>query len=372
MIIGVLKEIMDKENRVAMTPWGVESLVEKGHNIIIEKNAGKNSGFKDSHYKESGAVIVSSNKKIYEKSDMVLHVKEPQPEEYDLIKENQIIFTYLHLAAHKILTNSLIKSRCIAIAYETVRDNKNNLPLLIPMSEVAGRLSVLSGALYLTNTYGKIGKLLGGVTGVDPTTVLILGCGTAGINAAHMASGFGAKVYLLDINVSRLRFLRQVMPKNCFLLYSTTKLIKKLTQEADLIIGAVLIPGAKSPKLITKAMLKKMNKGAVIVDISIDQGGCFETSKPTTHSDPVYEIDGIIHYCVANIPGAVARTSTIALTNSTLPYITKIADKGWVKASKENRAIMHGLNLVNGKVTCPGVADAFNLKYHPAESLINI
>ena len=370
MIIGILKEIKAAENRVSMTPAGVETLVQNSHAVLVEKDAGKGTGFIDNDYVKAGGKIIASAAEVYNRADMVMHVKEPLPSEYDLIKKNQIIFTFLHLAAHKKLTQALIKSRSVCIAYETIQKTDGSLPLLIPMSEIAGRLAVQQGAVFLEMTHGGRGVLLGGVPGVNPGTVVVIGGGTAGVNAARMACGLGAKVYMLEINLARLRYLSDVMPKNCFLIMSGPAAIRKFVKKADLVVGAVLRPGARAPRLLTRPMLKTMKKGSVIVDIAIDQGGCFETSKPTTHIDPVYTVNGVLHYCVANIPGAVPRTSTIALTNATLPYVVEIADKGWKRAARENSSIASGLNVVDGKVTCRGVSDALGLEYISVESMI--
>jgi alanine dehydrogenase len=301
---------------------------------------------------------------------MVMHVKEPLPAEYDLIRKDQIVFTYLHLAAAEDLTKVLIKSGSISIAYETIQKEDRSLPLLTPMSEVAGRMAIQQGAKYLEMAQGGHGILLGGVPGVDPGTVAIIGGGIVGINAAKMACGLGAKVYILDMNLERLRYLSDVMPANCFLLMSKPTTVRRLIKEADVVVGAVLIPGAKAPKLLTREMLKTMKKGAVLVDVAIDQGGCFETSKATTHSNPIYKVDGVVHYCVANMPGAVPKTSTLALTNATLPYAVEIANKGWKKAMKQNPEIKQGANVVRGKVTYKGVADAFGIKLTSIESLL--
>jgi alanine dehydrogenase len=329
----------------------------------VEKNAGVGSGFEDSVYAEHGAEIIDTPKEIFDRSDMVMHVKEPLPPEYDLIREDQIVFTYLHLAAAEELTNALIRSRSINIAYETIQKQDRSLPLLTPMSEVAGRMAIQQGAKYLEMAQGGHGVLLGGVPGVDPGNVLVIGGGIVGVNAAKMACGLGAKVYVLDMNLDRLRYLSDVMPKNCFLLMSSPAAVRDLITRADVVVGAVLIPGAKAPKLVTRDMLKTMKKGSVLVDVAIDQGGCFETSKATTHSDPIYTVDGVVHYCVANMPGAVAKTSTLALTNATLPYAVEIANKGWQKAMKENNEIKLGANIIKGRVTYKGVADAFGLDY---------
>jgi len=370
MIIGILKEIKAEENRVSMTPAGAEVMRQNGHTVLVEKNAGIGSGYQDSGYLKSGAEIVDTPAEIYNRTDMVMHVKEPLPSEYELIRENQIVFTYLHLAAAEKLTRALIKSKSINIAYETIQKEDGSLPLLTPMSEVAGRMAIQQGAKYLEMINGGRGVLLGGVPGVSPGTVLILGGGVVGTNAAKMACGLGAKVYILDYNLDRLRYLSDVMPANCFPLMASPATTRKLVKEADVVIGAVLIPGAKAPKLITKEMLKTMKRGAVIVDVAIDQGGCFETSKPTTHSDPIYTVDGIIHYCVANMPGAVPKTSTNALTNATLPYAVEIANKGWKKAIKENPEIKPGINVAMGKVVYKGVADAFGLECTPVDDLL--
>jgi alanine dehydrogenase len=361
MIVGILKEIKPAENRVGMTPSGAETLISNGHTVIVEKNAGANSGLADSMYKDAGCRMVDTPQEIFRHSDMVMHVKEPQPQEYSLIREDQIVFTYLHLAAEKELTQALIKSGCIAVAYETIQKSDGSLPLLTPMSEVAGRMSVQVGARFLEMTYGGEGVLLGGVTGVEPATVLVIGGGTVGENATKMACGLGAKVYILDTSIDKIRRLSDVMPKNCFPLMSSPQTLRKILKEADLVIGAVLIAGAKAPKIITRDMLAVMKKGAVMVDVAIDQGGCFETSRPTSHNDPVFEVDGIIHYCVTNMPGAVARTSTIALTNATLPYALELANKGWRKAASQNPEIAKGINIAEGGITYKAVADAFSM-----------
>ncbi len=370
MIAGILKEIKTEEYRVSMTPAGVEIMKDNGHTLLVEKNAGVGSGFDDKAYVAAGAEIVRTAKEIYHRSDMVMHVKEPQPSEYDLIRKDQIVFAYFHLAANEALTRAMIKSKSIDIAYETIQKADGSLPLLIPMSEVAGRMAIQEGAKYLEMEYGGEGVLLGGVPGVEPATVLVIGAGTVGTQAARMACGLGARVYLVDSCLHRLRYLNDVMPQNCFTLISSPATIRRLIREADLVVGSVLIPGAKAPKLVTRDMLKTMKKGAVLVDVSIDQGGCFETSRVTTHKDPVYTIDGIIHYCVGNMPGAVAKTSTLALTNSTLPYAVEIANKGWKKAMKENLEIRKGANVINGQVTFKGVADAFGLKLASVDKLL--
>ncbi len=371
MIVGILKEIKTEENRISMTPAGVEVMKQNGHTLLVEKNAGSGSGFEDADYVEHGAEIVETPKEIFDRADMVMHVKEPLPPEYDLIRKDQIVFTYLHLAAFEELTHVLIKSGSICIAYETIQKADRSLPLLTPMSEVAGRMATQQGAKYLEMAQGGDGVLLGGVPGVDPGTVIVIGGGVVGMNAAKMACGLGAKVYILDMNLDRLRYLSDVMPGNCTPLMSSPATLRKLLKEADVVIGAVLIPGAKAPKLITRDLLKTMKKGAVLVDVAIDQGGCFETSKATTHGDPIYTVDGVVHYCVANMPGAVPKTSTIALTNATLPYAVEIANKGWERAMQENTEIKLGANVVKGKVVYKAVADAFGLEYTPIDELLS-
>jgi alanine dehydrogenase len=370
MIVGILKEIKSEENRVCMTPAGVEVMINNGHTLLVEKNAGAGSGFLDEAYVKAGAKMVATPAEIFAAADMVMHVKEPLPPEYDLIREGQIVFTYLHLAADETQTKALIKSKSVNIAYETIQKSDGSLPLLTPMSEVAGRMAIQQGAKYLEMAQGGHGVLLGGVPGVDPGTVVVIGGGVVGINAAKMACGLGAKVYLLDMNLDRLRYLSDVMPANCFTLMSSPATVRKLVKEADVVVGAVLIPGAKAPRLVTREMLGTMKKGSVLVDVAIDQGGCFETSKATTHSNPTYVVDGVIHYCVANMPGAVAKTSTLALTNATLPYAVAIANKGWKKAMQKNNEIKLGANVIDGKVTYKAVAEAFDLDYTPVESLI--
>jgi alanine dehydrogenase len=353
-----------------MTPAGVEIMKHNGHTLLVEKDAGIGSGFDDAAYVEAGAEIVGAAKEIFDRADMVMHVKEPLPAEYELIRDGQIVFTYLHLAAAEELTHALIKSRSINIAYETIQKTDGSLPLLTPMSEVAGRMAIQQGAKYLEMAQGGHGVLLGGVPGVDPGTVVVIGGGVVGTHAAKMACGLGAKVYILDMSLERLRYLSDIMPSNCFVLMSSPAAVRKLVKEADVVVGAVLVTGAKAPRLVTREMLKTMKPGAVLVDVAIDQGGCFETSKATTHGDPIYTVDGVVHYCVANMPGAVPKTSTLALTNATLPYAVQIANKGWEKAMKENPEIKLGANVIKGKVTYRGVADAFDLEYTPIEELL--
>jgi len=369
MIIGILKEIKSEENRVSMTPFGVETMKQHGHRVLVEKDAGSGSGFEDDRYIQAGAEIMTEATDIYRQAELIMHVKEPLPPEYDLLRPGQIVFTYLHLAADEALTRILMKSKSVCIAYETIQKADGSLPLLTPMSEVAGRMAIQEGAKYLEMTQGGNGILLSGVPGVDPGTVVIIGGGVVGINAAKTACGLGAKVYILDVSLERLRYLSDVMPPNCFPLMANSAMIRKLIREADVVVGAALIAGAKAPKLITRDLLPTMKKGAVLVDVAIDQGGCFETSSPTTHKNPIFVVDGIVHYCVTNMPGAVPKTSTVALTNATLPYALEIANKGYRKAMKDNQEIALGANVVNGKVTCKGVADALNLPYSPLSGL---
>lgn len=365
MIIGVPKEIKNNENRVGMTPSGVAELVKRGHQVYIQHTAGINSGFPDEAYVAVGAQVLPTMEEVYAIADMIVKVKEPILPEYGLIKEGQLLFTYFHFASDADLTMAMLKTKAICLAYETVEKPDHSLPLLIPMSEVAGRMSVQEGARFLEKPQGGKGILLGGVPGVKPAKVLILGGGVVGSNAAQMAAGMGADVTISDISLPRLRYLSETLPKNVKTLYASDLRIKKELADVDLIIGSVLIPGDKAPHLITKDMLAVMQPGTVLVDVAIDQGGCFETSHPTTHSEPTYVVEGIVHYAVANIPGAVPYTSTLALTNATLPYVTALADKGWKKACKEDPALAAGLNVVDGKVTFKAVADVFGLEYCP-------
>jgi alanine dehydrogenase len=369
MIVGILKEIKAEENRVCMTPAGAEVMVQSGHTVLVENCAGLGSGFDDAAYAAAGAEMVATREEIYERAAMIMHVKEPLAPEYDLIRPGQIVFTYLHLAANLELTQALTRSKAVCIAYETIQKEDGSLPLLTPMSEVAGRMAIQQGAKYLEMSQGGRGVLLGGVPGVEPASVVVIGGGIVGVNAARMACGLGAKVYVLDMNLDRLRFLSDIMPANCFMLYSSPAAVRDQISRADVVVGAVLIPGAKAPKLITRDMLKTMKPGSVLVDVAIDQGGCFETSRATTHSDPIFVVDGVVHYCVANMPGAVPRTSTMALTNATLPYALQIANKGWQMAVQESKEIRLGANIVNGQVTHRAVAAAFDLGYIPIESL---
>ncbi len=370
MIIGVPKEIKSSENRVALTPGGALELTRRGHKVYVQSTAGIGSGFSDEEYKNAGAEILPTIEATYAIAEMILKVKEPIASEYNLIKENQLLFTYFHFASYEPLTNAMIKSKAVCLAYETVELNDRSLPLLVPMSEVAGRMAIQEGAKYLEKPVGGRGVLLGGVPGVAPGKVLILGGGVVGTQAAKMAAGLGAQVTLMDISLNRLRYLNDVLPANVITMYSSEYNIRSLIASQDLIVGAVLIPGAKAPHLITRDMLKMMRPGTVLVDVAVDQGGCIETCKPTTHEDPTFVIDGVVHYCVANMPGAVPFTSTLALTNATLPYAIKLADKGWKKACNESNELKLGLNIVNGKVVYKGVADAFGLPYDDVNTVL--
>ena len=363
MIIGVPKEIKNNENRVGMTPAGVAELVKRGHTVYVQQTAGSNSGFADEDYVNVGAQMLPTIEEVYAAAEMIVKVKEPIAPEYKLIRRGQVVFTYFHFAADRALTEAMIESGGICIAYETVELPDRSLPLLVPMSEVAGRMSVQEGARFLEKPQGGKGKLLGGVPGVRPARVLILGGGIVGCNAAQMAAGMGAEVMITDINLARLRYLSEVLPKNVKTLYSSAHNIRMELPTVDLVIGSVLIPGDKTPHLITRDMLPLMKPGTVLVDVAIDQGGCFETSHPTTHSAPTYVVDGIVHYAVANIPGAVPFTSTMALTNATLPYTIALADKGWQKACKDDPALALGVNVAEGKVVYKAVADVFGLPY---------
>ncbi|WP_353118208.1 alanine dehydrogenase [Nitratidesulfovibrio sp.] len=369
MQVGILKEIKVLENRVAMTPAGVVAMRSHGHSVLVQTGAGEGAGFGDDEYVAAGAVI-SDARTIFAECGMVMHVKEPQPSEYGMLRKDQILFTYLHLAADEEQTHALVAARNVNIAYETIQKADGSLPLLTPMSEVAGRMAIQQAAKYLEIPTGGMGKLMGGVPGVEPAVVVVIGGGTVGINAAKMACGLGATVYLLDKNLDRLRYLSDVMPPNCITMMSGPYAIRKLLPQADVVIGAVLVPGAKAPHLVTREDLKLMRKGSILVDVAIDQGGCFETSRPTTHADPVYVVDGVSHYCVANIPGAVAMTSTAALTNATLPYALTIADLGWKEACRQHADIRKGLNVVDGKITYPAVAEAFGLPHAPVEEVL--
>jgi alanine dehydrogenase len=370
MIIGVPKEIKNNENRVGMTPAGVVEMTDRGHTVYIQSTAGVGSGFDDAEYILAGAKILPTIEDVYKVADMIVKVKEPIKEEYPLIKEGQLLFTYFHFASSEELTHAMIKNKSVCLAYETVEKPDRSLPLLIPMSEVAGRMSVQEGAKYLEKPIKGKGILLGGVPGVKPANVLVLGGGIVGTQAARMAAGLGAKVTLMDISLPRLRYLDEIMPANVTCLMSSKYNIREEIKHADLIIGAVLIPGAKAPSLITRDMLKTMHPGTVMVDVAIDQGGCFETSRATTHENPTYIIDDVVHYCVANMPGAVPYTSTLALTNATLPYALQLANKGWEKACAENKELLLGLNVVHGKIVYQAVAEAFNLPYTPVKEVM--
>lgn len=366
MIIGIPKEIKNNENRVSVTPAGVKELKGHGHQVYVQQGAGVGSGFSDEEYKLAGAQMLPTIEEVYGVAEMIVKVKEPIEPEYKLVRKGQLLFTYFHFASDRKLTDAMIASGATCIAYETV-DFRGTLPLLIPMSEIAGRMSIQEGARFLEKPQGGKGILLGGVPGVKPAKVLVLGGGVVGRNAALMAGGLGADVTITDISLPTLRHIADIMPKNVKTLYSSKHNIEAELPTVDLVIGSVLIPGAKTPHLITADMLKLIKPGAVLVDVAIDQGGCFETSHPTTHNDPVYTIDGVLHYAVANIPGAVPYSSTLALTNATLPYAVRLATKGWKQACAEDAGLAKGVNVVDGKVTFKGVSDAFGLEYHPLE-----
>lgn len=370
MIIGVPKEIKSNENRVALTPAGAYELSKRGHKVYVQTTAGLGSGFTDEEYIKAGAQILPTIEAVYDAAEMIMKVKEPIEKEYSLVKPTHLFFTYFHFASYEPLTMAMIKSKAVCLAYETVELPDRSLPLLVPMSEVAGRMAIQEGAKYLEKPVMGRGVLLGGVPGVEPGKVLVLGGGIVGTQAAKMAAGLGAQVTILDISLPRLRYLSDVMPANVTTLYSNEYTIRRLIQETDLIVGAVLIPGAKAPHLITRDMLKLMRHGTVMVDVAVDQGGCFETTKPTTHDDPIYIIDEVVHYCVANMPGAVPYTSTLALTNATLPYAIQLADHGWKKACQQNANLKLGLNVMDGEVVYKGVAEAFNLPYTPVEKFL--
>jgi alanine dehydrogenase len=363
MIIGVPKEIKNNENRVALTPAGTQELVKRGHTVYIQQTAGVGSGFSDEEYTKAGAQMLANAADVFGKAEMIIKVKEPIEQEYKLIKKEQLVFTYFHFASYEPLTRAMVDSGAVCLAYETVERVDGSLPLLIPMSEVAGRMSIQEGAKYLEKPLKGRGILLGGVPGVRPAKVLVLGGGVVGTNAAKIAAGMGADVIIMDVNLTRLRYLDDVMPKNVHTMVSNEYSIRELVKDHDLIIGGVLIPGAKAPKLITRDMLKTMRPGTVLVDVAVDQGGCIETCTPTTHENPTFIIDDVVHYCVANMPGAVPYTSTLALTNATLPYAIRLAGQGWKKACLENTDLRNGLNVINGEVVYKAVADAFGLPY---------
>lgn len=363
MIIGVPKEIKNNENRVALTPAGAKELIKAGNDVYLQSTAGNGSGFNDADYETAGVKILPTIEETYKVAEMIMKVKEPIQEEYELISEGQLVFTYFHFASYEPLTKAMVNSNSICLAYETVERADRSLPLLVPMSEVAGKMSVQEGAKYLEKPLKGRGILLGGVPGVRPAKVLVLGGGVVGTSAAKVAAGMGADVTIMDVNLSRLRYLDDIMPANVNTYYSNEFNIRELLPTHDLIIGAVLIPGAKAPNLITRDMLKEMQAGTVLVDVAVDQGGCIETCKPTTHQDPTYIIDDVVHYCVANMPGAVPYTSTLALTNATLPYAMQLANKGWKKACQENEELKKGLNIIKGDIVYKAVADAFNMPF---------
>ena len=365
MKVGIPKEIKNNENRVGMTPSGVAELVRRGHQVYVQHTAGEGSGFSDEAYQKVGALIMPTIEEVYQVADMIVKVKEPIEPEYPLVREGQVVFTYFHFACEEELTHAMLKSRGVCIAYETVELDNRALPLLIPMSEVAGRMAVQNGAYYLQKTKGGKGKLMAGVPGVKPANVLVLGGGTVGEAAARVAAGMGANVTITDVSLPRLKQLAAELPANVHTLYSSEHNIRQELPTVDVVIGSVLIPGDAAPKLITRDMLSLMEPGTVLVDVAIDQGGCFETSHPTTHSEPVYTVDGIVHYAVANIPGAVPNTSTIALTNATLRYVLALADKGWQQACRENRSLARGVNMIEGCCTYEAVAKVWNLPYTP-------
>lgn len=370
MIIGVPKEIKNNENRVALTPAGVAEFKRFGHQVYVQTQAGDGSGFSDESYVDAGATILADIESVYGIAEMIMKVKEPIESEYDLVKPGQLLFTYFHFASSEPLTHAMIARKGTCLAYETVEKNDRSLPLLIPMSEVAGRMAVQEGAKYLEKPLKGRGILLGGVPGVPPANVLVLGGGIVGTQSAKMAAGLGAHVTIMDVNLTRLRQLSDIMPANVDTVMSNEFNIRRYIKHMDLIVGAVLIPGAKAPHLITRDMLKLMKPGTVLVDVAVDQGGCIETCKPTTHENPTFIIDGVVHYCVANMPGAVPYTSTLALTNSTLPYALQLANKGWKKACSDNSELLLGLNVVDGKVVYKGVSDAWNLPYTPIEEVL--
>jgi alanine dehydrogenase len=371
MIIGVPKEIKNNENRVALTPAGAKELIKRGHQVYVQQTAGLGSGFSDEDYKAAGASLLPTIEATYQIAEMIMKVKEPIESEYSLIKPNQLLFTYFHFASYEPLTKAMVASKAICLAYETVEKADRSLPLLVPMSEVAGRMAIQKGANYLEKPLGGRGILLGGVPGVLPAKVVILGGGIVGTQAAWMAAGLGADVIIMDVSLPRMRYLADVMPANVKTMMSNEYNIREQIKQADLIVGAVLIPGAKAPHLITKDMLKDMKKGAVLVDVAVDQGGCIETCKPTTHENPTYIIDDVVHYCVANMPGAVPYTSTLALTNATLPYAIQLADKGWKKAAQENADLVPGLNVIQGDIVYKAVSEAFAMPYTPVEKYLS-
>ncbi|MEO5912188.1 MAG: alanine dehydrogenase [Pelobium sp.] len=363
MIIGVPREMKNNENRVGLTPAGTHELVKRGHQVLIETHSGAASGFRNDDYEEAGGEIILTEDEIWGRAEMIIKVKEPEEHEYKMARKDQLIFSFFHFASNKKLTYAMMDSGAVCLAYETVETTDKTLPILVPMSEVAGRMAIQQGARYLEKPVMGRGILLGGVPGVSPGKVLIIGAGVVGVQAAKMASGLGAHVTIIDTNIQRLRYINDVLPPHVVTMYSSEYNIRNLVSNHDLIVGAVLITGGKSPKVITRDMLKLMRPGTVIVDVSVDQGGCIETCKPTTHENPTYIVDGILHYCVSNMPGAVPYTSTVALTNSTFPYILELADKGWKKACLDNYELLKGLNIISGEVVYRGVAEAFDLHY---------
>ncbi len=370
MIIGIPKEIKNNENRVGLTPAGVAEMKKHGHIVYVQTSAGESSGFSDEEYKEAGGLILPTIEEVYAIAEMIIKVKEPIASEYPLIKKDQLLFTYFHFASSEPLTLAMMERGAVCLAYETVEKSDRSLPLLVPMSEVAGRMAIQQGAKYLEKPQKGKGVLLGGVPGVPPAKVLILGGGIVGTQAAKMAAGLGARVVIMDVSLQRLRYLSDIMPQNVTTIMSNHYNIREAIAQADLVVGAVLIPGAKAPNLVTRDMLKLMRSGTVIVDVAVDQGGCIETCTPTTHENPTFIIDDIVHYCVANMPGAVPYTSTLALTNATLPYALQLANKGWKTACLENEELKKGLNIANGKIVYQGVADAWGLPYNKVESIL--
>ncbi|WP_109832104.1 alanine dehydrogenase [Reichenbachiella versicolor] len=371
MIIGIPKEIKNNESRVALTPGGAHELIKRGHEVFVQASAGEMSGFVDEDYTSAGAKILPTIEDVYATAEMIMKVKEPIEPEYELVREGQLLFTYFHFASYEPLTKAMIKSNAVCLAYETVEKADRSLPLLVPMSEVAGRMSIQEGAKYLEKPMQGRGILLGGVPGVQPAKVLILGGGVVGTNAAKMAAGMGADVTIMDLNLARLRYLDDIMPANVNTMMSSEYNIRKLIKSHDLIVGAVLIPGAKAPNLITKDMLGDMLPGTVLVDVAVDQGGCIETCRPTTHEDPTFIIDDVLHYCVANMPGAVPYTSTLALTNATLPYAIQLADQGWKQACKNNEELKKGLNVIDGEIVYKAVSETFDLDYSDVEKFLD-
>lgn len=370
MIIGIPKEIKKHENRVGLTPAKASEFARKGHTVLVQTGAGTGSGFEDAEYQKFGCTILPSAAEVWTQADMIIKVKEPLEPEYELTRENQIIFTYFHFASCKELTDAMIAKKAICIAYETVTKDDGTLPLLIPMSEIAGRMAVQEGAKYLEKPMGGRGVLLGGVPGVSKGQVLVLGAGIVGTHATRMAAGMGANVTLMDINLARLRYLEETLPPNVQTRFSTEDAVREELAKADLVIGAVLVPGARAPRLVSRDMLKMMKPGSVVIDVAVDQGGCIETCRPTTHDSPTYVVDGVVHYCVANMPGAVPYTSTLALTNATYAYALQLATYGWKEACKRNHELKRGLNIVHGKIVFKGVAEAFNYPYSPLEEVL--